>query len=219
MARCFFEKDAKIFFCVMGARMEHTALLVVDVQPDFCPGGKLPVIGGDQIIPRINLLAKRYPIIVLTQDWHPADHSCFISQHTDSKIYSTFEAEYGPQIIWPDHCVIDTPGAAIHPKLTIDHIAKIQHKGSRREVDSYSAFIEADRVSHTGLDEWLRGQGITELHLCGLATDFCVAWSALDAKRLGYDVTLLLHACRAINLHGSLDRALAEMRAAGVHIA
>ncbi|MBX6375708.1 MAG: bifunctional nicotinamidase/pyrazinamidase [Acetobacteraceae bacterium] len=193
-----------------------TALIVTDVQNDFCPGGALAVPDGDAIVPVVNALARRFATVVLIQDWHPADHLSFASQHPGRAPLETVEMPYGPQILWPDHCVMGTPGAALHPGLDIPHAALIQRKGMHREVDSYSALLEADRKTRTGLDGWLAARGIRSVVICGLATDFCVAWTALDARRFGLEVTVVEEASRAIDTGGSLARAWADMEAAGV---
>jgi len=192
------------------------ALLVIDMQPDFCPGGALAVAGGDTILAGINALMDDFAAIVLTQDWHPADHASFASQHPDAAPFSETEMPYGSQTLWPDHCIQGTPGAALHPGLRTDPAQIIIRKGFRREIDSYSAFFENDRTTPTGLEGYLRTRGITHLTLCGLATDYCVAFSALDAARLGFDVTVRQDLCRAIDLNGSLATAQAAMRDAGV---
>lgn len=192
------------------------ALLVVDVQNDFVPGGGLAVPDGHRVVPVINALARRFATVVLTQDWHAPDHRSFASQHAERGPFETVDMPYGPQVLWPDHCVMDTPGAALHPALDVPHANCIIRKGARREVDSYSAFLEADRATHTGLDGYLRSRGVREVVVCGLATDYCVAWTALDARRFGFEASVVEDACRAIDLAGSLDRAWAEMRAAGV---
>ncbi|MGO9816657.1 MAG: bifunctional nicotinamidase/pyrazinamidase [Acidocella sp.] len=195
---------------------KHAALLVIDVQPDFCPGGALAVPDGDAIIPLINRLAPRFETVILTQDWHPADHISFASSHPGKQPFEMIELPYGPQVLWPSHCVMGTPGAALHPELDIPHARMILRKGGNRLVDSYSAFLEADRASKTGLDGYLRSLGITDLYLCGLATDFCVAWSAEDARAFGFNATIIEDACRAIDLNGSLAAAWAKLAAAGV---
>ncbi len=195
---------------------KHAALLVIDVQPDFCPGGALAVPDGDAIIPLINRLAPRFETVILTQDWHPADHISFASSHPGKQPFEMIELPYGPQVLWPSHCVMGTPGAALHPELDIPHARMILRKGGNRLVDSYSAFLEADRASKTGLDGYLRSLGITDLYLCGLATDFCVAWSAEDARAFGFNATIIEDACRAIDLNGSLGAARARLAAAGV---
>lgn len=195
------------------------ALLVIDMQPDFCPGGALAVAGGDTILAGINALMDGFSAIVLTQDWHPADHASFASQHPGAAPFSETAMPYGPQTLWPDHCVQGTPGAALHPGLRTDPAQLILRKGFRREIDSYSAFYENDRTTPTGLDGWLRSRGIGGVTLCGLATDYCVTFSALDAARLGFRVTVREDLCRAIDLNGSLDAARDAMRAAGVRLA
>ena len=195
---------------------KHAALLVIDVQPDFCPGGALAVPDGDAIIPLINHLATRFETVILTQDWHPADHISFAASHPGKQPFEMIELPYGKQVLWPGHCVMGTPGAALHPALDIPHARMILRKGGNRLVDSYSAFLEADRASKTGLDGYLRSLGITDLYLCGLATDFCVAWSAEDARAFGFNATIIEDACRAIDLNGSLAAAWAKLAAAGV---
>jgi nicotinamidase/pyrazinamidase len=192
------------------------ALLVVDLQRDFCTGGALAVPDGDAVVPLANRLARRFAEVVLTQDWHPADHLSFASSHPGRRPFEQVAMPYGPQTLWPDHCIMGSPGAAFHPALDIPHAGLVLRKGRRREVDSYSAFLEADRRTPTGLHGWLAERGVTRLVLAGLATDFCVLWSALDARALGYGVTVVEDACRAIDLDGSLDRAWAEMGSAGV---
>jgi len=194
------------------------ALIVIDVQNDFCPGGALAVAGGDEIIPRINALLPEFQIKVLTQDWHPADHASFAANHPGAAPFSLTGMPYGPQVLWPTHCVQGTEGAAFHPRLATDSADLVIRKGFRAAIDSYSAFFENDRTTPTGLDGYLRSRGATHLTLVGLATDFCVAYSAIDAARLGFSVTVLEGACRAIDLDGSLAKARADMRAAGVRL-
>lgn len=195
------------------------ALIVIDVQNDFCAGGALAVPDGDAVVAPVNTLAGTAPVVVLTQDWHPAGHSSFATQHPRKAPFDTLRMPYGQQVLWPDHCVQGSRGAAFHPALETGRADLIIRKGTRRAIDSYSAFFENDHATPTGLDGYLRDRGISRLTLAGLATDFCVAWSALDAARLGYAVTVAQGACRAIDLDGSLARALAEMRAAGVTLA
>ncbi len=195
---------------------KHSALLVVDLQPDFCPGGPLAVPGGADIIPLINRLAKKFETVVLTQDWHPADHISFAANHPGRTPFELITLPYGEQVLWPTHCVMATDGAALHPELDIPHAALVQRKGSHRNVDSYSAFLEADRTTTTGLDGYLHSLGIEHVYLCGLATDFCVAWSAEDARNFGFAATIIEDACRGIDLNGSLDAAWARLAAAGV---
>jgi len=193
-----------------------TALIVIDVQTDFCPGGALAVAEGDAIIPAINAMMPGFGIVVLTQDWHPATHSSFAANHPGAEPFSVADMPYGPQVLWPTHCVQGTQGAEFHPALNTAPADMILRKGFRPGIDSYSAFFENDRTTPTGLEGYLRERGASRLVLAGLATDFCVAYSALDAARLGFAVTVRLDACRAIDLDGSLADALARMRAAGV---
>jgi nicotinamidase/pyrazinamidase len=195
---------------------ERDILLVVDVQNDFCPDGALAVPGGDAIVPLVNRLMDRFAHVVLTQDWHTPGHSSFASAHPGKRPYETVEASYGPQILWPDHCVQGTAGAAFHRDLEADRAELIIRKGFHPAIDSYSTFYENDHATSTGLSGYLRERGFTRVFLCGLATDFCVHWSALDARREGFGVTVLEDACRAIDLEGSLAAARAAMAAAGV---
>ncbi len=195
---------------------DATALLIVDVQYGFMPGGGLPVAGGDAVVPVINRIAPRFANVVLTQDWHPRDHVSFAARHPGRQPFETLTLPYGEQMLWPTHCVQGTRDAALHGGLQVDHAQLIIRKGFRRDIDSYSAFVEADRRTTTGLAAWLHARGITRLWLCGLATDFCVAWSALDARAAGFEVTVIEDACRAIDRDGSLARAWADMAAAGV---
>ncbi|MGH1355512.1 MAG: bifunctional nicotinamidase/pyrazinamidase [Thalassovita sp.] len=192
------------------------ALIVIDVQTDFCPGGALAVPEGDQIVPGINALMQDAQAVVLTQDWHPSDHSSFASQHPDADPFSLIEMPYGPQVLWPDHCVQGSDGAAFHPDLNVDRAEMVIRKGFRRGIDSYSAFFENDHATPTGLEGYLRTRGITTLVMVGLATDFCVSFSALDAARLGFSVEVRLDLCRAIDLDGSLSTALKSMSQAGI---
>jgi nicotinamidase/pyrazinamidase len=195
---------------------KNSALLVVDVQPDFCPGGPLAVPGGDNIVPLINQFAAKFETVVLTQDWHPADHISFARNHMGRTPFETISLPYGAQVLWPTHCVMATAGAALHPGLAIPHASLILRKGSHRNVDSYSAFLEADRATKTGLDGYLRARGIEHVYVCGLATDFCVAWSAEDAILFGFAATIVEDACRAIDLDGSLARCWDRLAVAGV---
>ena len=195
------------------------ALLVIDIQVDFCPGGALAVAGGDEIVPGINALMREAEAVVLTQDWHPAGHSSFASSHPDRGPYETYEASYGMQVLWPDHCVIGSPGAALHPDLETDRADMVIRKGFRPAIDSYSAFFENDQVTPTGLEGYLRTRGIEAVTLVGLATDFCVSYSALDAARLGFEVEVREDLCRAIDLQGSLVAAREAMRETGVSLA
>ena len=195
-----------------------TALIVIDMQTDFCPGGALAVAGGDDIVTPINALMRDFGAVVLTQDWHPADHASFASNHPGTAPFSLTQMPYGPQVLWPDHCVIDTPGADFHPGLDLSRADLVIRKGFRPGIDSYSAFFENDRATPTGLAGYLRDRGLSELTFVGLAHDFCVAWSAIDAARLGFTATVIEAATRAIDLDGSRDRARADMRAAGVNL-
>lgn len=195
---------------------KNCALLAVDLQPDFCTGGPLAVPGGEDIIPLVNQIAQKFETVVLTQDWHPADHISFAANHPGRRPFETIELPYGPQILWPTHCVMNTPGAALHPDLRVPHAALIQRKGSHKNIDSYSAFLEADRTTTTGLGAYLRALGIEHVYLCGLATDFCVAWSAKDARHLGFTATIIEDACRPIDLNGSLHAAWIDLAAAGI---
>ncbi|WP_024587438.1 bifunctional nicotinamidase/pyrazinamidase [Aliihoeflea sp. 2WW] len=196
--------------------MAEEALIVIDVQNDFCPGGALAVEDGDAIVPVVNRMIQAAPHVILTQDWHPAGHSSFASRHAGKAPFETVEMEYGPQTLWPDHCVQGTKGAAFHPDLDWTRAELVVRKGFRPAIDSYSAFFENDRPTPTGLGGYLKERGIRNLTLVGLATDFCVAYSALDAARLGFSVTVALEACRAIDLGGSLAAMKAEMQKAGV---
>ena len=191
------------------------ALLVIDVQTDFCPGGALAVPDGDAVVPGINAAMDDFGTVLLTQDWHPAGHSSFASSHGATPMSMT-EMPYGPQVLWPDHCVIGSPGAAFHPDLRTDRAELILRKGFRPDIDSYSAFFENDGQTPTGLDGYLRTRGIDALTMVGLAFDFCVGWSALDGARLGYSVTVARALTRAIDADGSRDRATRDMQAAGV---
>ncbi len=194
----------------------NEALIVIDVQNDFCPGGALAVAGGDEIISRINGLMDDFATVVLTQDWHPADHSSFAANHPGAQPFTLIQMPYGPQVLWPVHCVQGTEGAEFHKALRTDPAQLVVRKGFRPEIDSYSAFFENDHVTPTGLEGYLRSRGVTAITLVGLATDYCVAYSALDAARLGFKATVLEGATRAIDLNGSLADARAKMRAADV---
>lgn len=195
------------------------ALLVIDVQNDFCPGGALAVGGGDEVVPIANRLIARFEHVILTQDWHPPDHRSFAAAHPGRQPFETVDFAYGPQTLWPAHCVQGTVGAEFHPGLGATKAELVVRKGFRRDIDSYSAFAENDRTTRTGLAGYLRERGLTRLYLCGLATDFCVAFSALDARREGFDVIVVEDACRAIDLDGSLSQARRHMAAAGVALA
>ncbi len=194
------------------------ALIVIDVQNDFCPGGALAVAGGDQIVAGINALMIDAPVRVLTQDWHPADHSSFAANHPGAEPFSLIDMPYGPQVLWPVHCVQGSAGAAFHSDLAVNRADMIIRKGFRPAIDSYSAFFENDHTTPTGLEGYLRERGVTSLVLTGLATDFCVGFSALDAARLGFGVTVRMDLCRAIDLNGSLADMLRQMQTAGVRI-
>jgi nicotinamidase/pyrazinamidase len=196
--------------------MGDVCLIVVDVQNDFMPGGALAVPRGDEIVPVVNRIAARFESVVLTQDWHPPGHASFASSHPGRKPFETVTLAYGPQVLWPDHCVQETRGAAFHDGLSIPHAQLVVRKGHHRGIDSYSAFLEADRATPTGLAGYLRERRLKRLFVCGLATDFCVAWTALDARAAGFDTTVLEDACRAIDLEGSLEKAWREMEEAGV---
>jgi nicotinamidase/pyrazinamidase len=191
-------------------------LVVIDVQNDFCPGGALAVAEGDAVVPVINRLSERFAHVVLTQDWHPAGHSSFASSHPGSAPFETIDMPYGPQTLWPDHCVQGTPGAAFHPKLATDHAELIIRKGFDGAIDSYSAFYENDRRTPTGLVGYLHERGLKRVFLAGLATDYCVFYSAVDARREGFETIVIEAGCRAIDLPGSLAAAWAEMAEAGV---
>lgn len=193
-----------------------TALIVIDVQNDFCPGGALAVTGGDEIVDPINALMADYDAVILTQDWHPEGHSSFASEHPGKAPFDMIEMPYGPQVLWPDHCIQGSEGAKFHGWLNTTRADLIIRKGFRPGIDSYSAFFENDHETATGLEGYLRDRGISDLHLVGLATDFCVGYSAEDAARLGFDVTVVTDCCRAIDLDGSLAAATDRMRAAGV---
>ena len=193
------------------------ALIVVDVQNDFCPGGALAVAGGDEIVAPINNRMADFDAVILTQDWHPAGHSSFASSHQAAE-FSTTEMPYGSQVLWPDHCVQGSIGAAFHKDLDIDRADLILRKGYRPGIDSYSAFFENDRKTPTGLLGFLKDKGIHKITIVGLALDFCVSFSAIDAARLNFDVNVLKSLCRGINLDGSLESALSDMKKSGVKI-
>lgn len=200
-------------------RDPNDALIVIDIQNDFCPDGALAVAEGDAIIPGVNSLMGDFGAVVLTQDWHPAGHSSFASSHEGKGPFEMVEMPYGPQVLWPDHCVQGSQGAAFHADLKTDPANLVIRKGFRSEIDSYSAFFENDQTTPTGLEGYLRTRGVTRLTMVGLATDFCVAYSAMDGARLGFDVTVRMDLCRAIDLDGSLDAAVRKMTEAGVRLA
>jgi nicotinamidase/pyrazinamidase len=195
---------------------EDDLLLIIDVQTDFCPGGALAVADGDAVVPVVNRLMDDFQHVALTQDWHPSRHSSFATSHPGSAPFETVSMPYGQQTLWPDHCVQGTPGAAFHPQLTTERAELVIRKGFRPEIDSYSAFFENDRRTPTGLAGYLRERGVRRIFLTGLATDFCVYYSAVDASRLGFAAVLIEAGCRAIDLAGSLDAAWTGMAAAGV---
>ncbi|MFO1142311.1 MAG: bifunctional nicotinamidase/pyrazinamidase [Amaricoccus sp.] len=198
---------------------DDRALIVIDVQNDFCPGGALAVAEGDLVVAAINRVAGAFPVKVLTQDWHPAHHRSFAANHPDAEPFSSVEMHYGPQVLWPVHCVQGSVGAEFHPDLETDAADLILRKGFRAGIDSYSAFFENDRRTPTGLAGYLHERGVRRLWLAGLATDFCVAYSAIDAAGAGFEVTVLEDATRAIDLDGSLAAAMREMAGRGVTFA
>lgn len=199
-------------------RPSDEALIVIDAQNDFCPGGALAVAGGDEVVPRINAMMAEFGTVIFTQDWHPADHASFADMHPGAAAFSQVMMPYGAQTLWPRHCVQGTAGAAFHGDLRVDAAQMIIRKGFRPAIDSYSALFENDRTTATGLEGYLRGRGVQRLVMVGLATDYCVAYSALDAVARGFAVTVALDACRAIDLSGSLAAQLAAMREAGVRL-
>jgi nicotinamidase/pyrazinamidase len=194
-------------------------LVIVDVQNDFCPGGALAVPEGDRVVPEINKLIGDHEHVVVTQDWHPAGHSSFASQHRGRAPFETVEASYGSQILWPDHCIQGTSGAEFHRDLDWTKAELLIRKGFRPDIDSYSAFFENDHRTPTGLGGYLKERGFTSVVLAGLATDFCVHYSAMDARKLGFEVTVIEHACRGIDLDGSLAAARRQWAEAGVKAA
>lgn len=198
--------------------MSDELLLVVDVQNDFCPGGALAVPEGDRVVPVINRLARRFDHVAATQDWHPPGHQSFASSHPGRQPFETIEVSYGTQVLWPDHCVQGTGGANFHPDLDLTRAELIVRKGYRAAIDSYSAFFENDRATPTGLAGYLKERGFKRLYLCGLAIDYCVNYSALDAVRAGFEALVVEDACRAIDLEGSLAAARRDMAEAGVEV-
>jgi nicotinamidase/pyrazinamidase len=192
------------------------ALIVVDVQKCFLPGGSLAVAKGDEIVPLVNDMAKRFQIVILTQDWHTPGHISFASSHQGKKPFETVKLPYGTQVLWPDHCVQGTEEAELASGLSIPHAHLVIRKGHNAKVDSYSAFLEADNKTRTGLDGYLKSRGVTSIYACGLATDFCVAWTALDARKLGFNAAVIEDLCRGIDAQGSLAKAWAAMKTAGV---
>ena len=206
---------SRVGLAMNAAFDDRDVLIVVDVQRDFCPGGALAVPNGDAIVPVVNDLARRFAHVILTQDWHPKGHTSFASSYADRQPFETIEMPYGAQTLWPDHCVQGTGGAAFHPDLDIAHVDLVIRKGYRSAIDSYSAFRENDQRTPTGLAGYLRERGFERLTLCGLATDFCVAFSAIDACAAGFETRVMLSACGGIDVGGSLNSALERMRAAG----
>ncbi|TDT73876.1 nicotinamidase/pyrazinamidase [Litoreibacter halocynthiae] len=199
-------------------RAADEALIVIDVQNDFCPGGALAVAGGDEIVEPISALMTEFQAVILTQDWHPEGHSSFASSHEGLEPFSVTSMPYGPQVLWPDHCVQGSQGAAFHPGLLTDTAQMIVRKGFNPAVDSYSAFFENDQTTPTGLEGYLRTRGITKLTMVGLALDFCVNFSAVDGAKLGFAVSVKKNLCRAIDMDGSLEAALENMKRAGVQL-
>lgn len=197
-------------------RNDRDILIIVDVQNDFCPGGALAVPEGDQIVPAVNRLAGEFGHVVLTQDWHPLGHASFASSHPPKQPFDAIDLPYGRQILWPDHCVQGTAGAAFHPGLDVPHAELVLRKGFRTEIDSYSAFFENDRRTPTGLAGYLKERRFERITVCGLATDFCVFYSAIDGRQAGFKVTVATNACRGIDVDGSLAAAMRAMTEAGV---
>jgi nicotinamidase/pyrazinamidase len=197
-------------------RDDRDILVIVDLQMDFCPGGALAVPQGDQIVPLVNRLAAEFAHVVLTQDWHPRGHSSFASSHSARQPFDTIDLSYGQQILWPEHCVQGTTGAAFHPDLDVPHAELVLRKGFRTAIDSYSAFFENDRRTPTGLVGYLKERRFERVTLCGLATDFCVFYSAIDGRQAGFEVTVVTGACRGIDIDGSLSQAMRAMNEAGV---
>ena len=195
-----------------------TCLLVVDVQNDFCPGGALAVPNGDQIIDKINALIPKFDIVIQTQDWHPADHTSFASNHPGKEPMDTTQMEYGEQVLWPDHCIQGTKGAQFHPDLITKPTQSIIRKGYRKDIDSYSAFYENDHQTPTGLTGYLNNREVSKIVVTGLATDFCVKWTVLDGIKEGFELEIVEDAVRGIDVEGSLDQAWQEMSDAGVQI-
>lgn len=194
----------------------NAALLVIDLQKDFCAGGALAVPGGDEIVPLVNAIAAGFSTVVVTQDWHPSGHASFATSHPGLHPFDVIAMPYGPQVLWPPHCEMASRGAELHPSLSIPNTSLIIRKGSHKNVDSYSAFLEADRTTKTGLDGYLAARGITDVYICGLALDFCVGWSAEDAANFGFATSVIEDACRAINLGGSLELTWDRLDKAGV---
>jgi nicotinamidase/pyrazinamidase len=195
---------------------DKDVLLIVDIQNDFCPGGALAVPQGDEIVPAVNRLAGSFAHVILTQDWHPRGHASFASSHSGKHPFDTIELPYGQQILWPDHCIQGTEGAAFHPALDVPHAELVVRKGFRSAIDSYSAFRENDRRTPTGLAGYLKERGFERITLCGLATDFCVFFSAIDGRETGFEVRVATNACRGIDVDGSITKAMRSMSEAGV---
>jgi nicotinamidase/pyrazinamidase len=211
MLSAYFSEDASTM-----PDSSRSALLVIDVQNDFTPGGQLAVPEGDLIVPLINRLARQFTQVVVAQDWHPTGHASFASSHPGHQPYDVIQLPYGEQTLWPDHCVQSTPGAEFHQELDLPHAQLIIRKGCNPDIDSYSAFLEADRRTTTGLSGYLKERGIDTVYMVGLALDFCVMFSALDARAAGFNTYVVLDACRAIDLNGSLAAAIERMQSAGV---
>ncbi|KGU86180.1 bifunctional nicotinamidase/pyrazinamidase [Pseudomonas mediterranea] len=199
-------------------RATTAALLVIDVQNDFIPGGPLAVPGGDEIVPLINRLGRSFNQVVLAQDWHPAGHASFASSHPGKQPFDTTQLPYGEQTLWPDHCIQGSQGAALHPALDLPHAQLIIRKGCNPDIDSYSAFMEADRQTPTGLAGYLKERGVDTVYVVGLALDFCVMFTALDARIAGFNAIVVLDACRGIDIEGSMETALRRMQTAGVEL-
>lgn len=197
---------------------EDTALVLIDIQNDFCPGGALAVNQGDEVVEIANKIQEQFKIKIITQDWHPDTHKSFASNHEGKDPLSMVEMFYGQQVLWPDHCIQGTEGSKFHAKLITDNADLIIRKGFRPEIDSYSAFFENDQKTPTGLDGYLKSRGINKIYLCGLALDFCVYFSAIDGVKLGYNVTVIKDACRAIDLNNSLENSLNDMKSKGVKL-
>ncbi len=193
-------------------------LVVIDVQNDFCPGGALAVERGDEVVPLINRIAGQFEHVILTQDWHPVGHWSFASTHPGKHPFESIDMSYGAQTLWPDHCVQGSHGAEFHSDLETNGVEMVIRKGFRTKIDSYSAFFENDHATPTGLTGYLRSRGFSRVFMAGLATDYCVAYSAIDARREGFDVVVIENACRAIDLEGSLNKALDDMKQAGVSV-
>ncbi|WP_460115269.1 bifunctional nicotinamidase/pyrazinamidase [Pseudomonas sp. H2_D02] len=202
----------------MDTKATTTALVVIDIQNDFIPGGQLAVPGGDEIVPLVNRLGRSFLNVVCAQDWHPAGHASFASSHEGKQPFDLIQLPYGEQKLWPEHCVQDTQGAALHPDLDLPHAQLIIRKGCNPAIDSYSAFMEADRQTPTGLTGYFKERGIDTVYMVGLALDFCVMYSALDARMAGFNAIVVLDACRGIDIDGSMDAAIRRMQEAGVRL-